>query len=214
MPLLPYALTTLAKVKLFLGITDTNSDDLLESLINLTTDQIEGLCGNRRFLQTVYTDDDYDVPNGSIVFLRQWPVASLQAVEFRTGTIASPIFQAFNANDFLLYGPEGYVKFFFFNFQTFQGLTIRNKLLRFDFTAGYKIDFANELDATKHELPFDITLLTTELVAKKTKLRTAQGIKREATEGQSVEYNDNAMKDLTDEQKSILARYRRIKLTT
>ena len=89
MALLPYAITTLAKVKLFLGITDTSNDILLESLINLTTDQIEGLCGNRRFLQTIYTDEDYDVPNKDIVFLRQWPVASLEAVKFRTGRPAS-----------------------------------------------------------------------------------------------------------------------------
>lgn len=212
MALLPYALTTVAKVKVFLGIIDTASDALIESLINLTTDQIEGLCGNRRFLQTIYTDEDYDLPNGDIVFLRQWPVASLEAVEFRTGTIASPIFQAFNANDFLLYGPEGYVKFFFFDFRTFQGLTIRNKLLRFDFTAGYKIDFTKETDPAFHELPFDITFLTTELVAKRLNLRKSQGFKAETTEGQSVTYS-GLTEDLTDEQKSILARYRRNKLT-
>lgn len=213
MATITYALTTKEKVKEFLGIVGTTNDALIDSLINYVTDFIEGYVG-RRFKETQYTNEEYDVPNGDIVFLREFPVNELTVAEYRTGTIASPTFVAFNTNDFLLYKKEGYVKFFFISFRFFQGLTVREKLLRFTYKAGFKIDFANELSAT-HTLPFDIAMVATQLVARMFNLRTAEGIKSESTEGQSITYDrDNDITNqFTIEQKSVLEKYKSHRLT-
>ena len=164
-----HALTTLAKVKQYLGITVATHDALIESLINYTTDYIEGLCGGRRFKKATYTNEIYDSPDGDILFLKQYPLVSVATVEYRTGTIASPTYIAFNANDFAVYLLEGYLRFFS-NFSAIQG---NAQALRVTYDAGFLIDFTNELSAT-HNLPFDIAWLATELCAKLFNLRASQ----------------------------------------
>ncbi|MBI4119245.1 MAG: hypothetical protein HY456_00170, partial [Parcubacteria group bacterium] len=77
--------------------------------------------------------------------------------------------------------------------------------LRFSFTAGYKIDFANAGAAT-HTLPFDLSDLAERLAIKLFKKRESEGKTTEAYEGGSVTWSE-----LLDEQdKEIIARYRRL----
>lgn len=73
MALLSYALTTLARVKTFLGISGTSDDDLLTSLINACTDFIENYC-DRRFKKTSYTNELYNGTGTNKLLLKNYPV--------------------------------------------------------------------------------------------------------------------------------------------
>lgn len=80
--LLPYALTTLARVKDRLydtsaGATQPSAfDAVLTRMINSCTDWVERECGGRRFVQTLYTNEIYSAvgPRQKRVVLRQAPV--------------------------------------------------------------------------------------------------------------------------------------------
>lgn len=200
MAVVAYAITTRTKVKTFLGISGSGSDTVIDELINAVTDYIEKFCGGRRFLRGTISNEAYDTDEGqSKIFLKQLPVASLSAVEYRAGTISSPTWIAYDANGYLLYAGEGYVRFFSRLPKVAQGL-------RFTYVAGYLIDFNNEGNTTLHTLPYDLSLVATELVAKIHDTRKNMGVQSLATEGQSVTFASIA-ESLTDGMKQILSRY-------
>lgn len=205
--LAPFALTTLAKVKLILGISGTAQDSLLEELINYSTSFIEAVCGGRRFKETSYTEL-YDAPNGDKLFLNQYPVTELTSLEYRNSDISSPTYTAFNANDFVKYFAEGFIKFY-----ANYGAHLRGgeQLIRVVYKAGYKIDFANEFTAT-HTLPTDLTMLCNELVGMMFNQRNSAGLKSETTEGQSVTYALTA-EQLSTTQNAIIDKYKKHRMT-
>lgn len=210
MAVVAHALTTLAKVKSYLGITDTDNDALLEELIDNVTEWVEGQLGGRRIKLRSYVDEEHDGGDNDI-FLNNWPIAPSPALtgEFRTGPISTPTFVAFDANDFIVYNNAGFVHFFA---RTPGGETIgipgtTNKAslnLRFTYDAGF---------AT---IPDDLELLAKQLVATLFQKRNAQGIKKETVEGSSIEYRSPgdeteglSEEGLTGLQKVVLDRYRR-----
>jgi len=204
--LAPFALTTLAKVKLFLGISGSAQDSLLEELINYSSSFIEGVCGGRRFLETEYTEL-YDAPNGDKLFLNQYPITELISLKYRDGNIASPTYTDFNANDYVKYFAEGYIKFYV-NYKLVGG---GEQLIKMNYKAGYLIDFANEFEAT-HTLPNDLTMLSNQLVGLMFNQRTSGGVKSETTEGQSVTYGLST-EQLTPVQVAVINRYQKHRMT-
>ena len=76
--LLNYALTNLADVKESLGIasSDQSYDNLIVRTINQVTKQIEAYCGGRRFLETTYTQEEYDATQIDQFVLKQRPVTA------------------------------------------------------------------------------------------------------------------------------------------
>lgn len=205
--LLSYALTTLAKVKLALGIasSDTTYDDVLNTYINEVTGFIEGYCGGRRFARTTYTNEIYDSFKRRTVFLRNFPIASDQTgsgtfvAKYRSGTIMSPTWITYDGNSYLVYLKSGYVKFYAILPEVSQALS-------FTYEAGYLIDFTAETDTTKHTLPFDLTRVATEIVAKAYNMKAAGGIYEMQTEGQTVKFSNKAQM-VTDDQDAILKNY-------
>lgn len=210
MAVVAHALTTLASVKLYLGITVADNDALLEQLIDEVTEWVEGQLGGRRIKETAYVDEEHDGGEQDI-FLNNWPIAGNPALvgSFRTGPISSPTFQDFNENDFVIYNGSGFVHFFG---KTPGGETIgvvgptsKGSLnLRFTYTAGF---------AT---IPDDLELLANQLVATIFQKRNSQGIKKEKVEGSEIEYrspndeNDSLSEEgLTGGQKAVIDRYRR-----
>lgn len=191
-----YAITTTAKVKALLNLTSTDAarDALIDTLVSAVTDFIEGFCGGRRFKSTDYVET-YDTNNSDKVFLKQRPATAITTVEYRAGVPSNPTWMTYNADGYLKYLTEGYVKFFARFIPVPQAI-------RVTYTAGYLIDFTNELSAT-HTLPFDLTQVATELAATMFNRRYAGGIDREATEGQLIIWSSL----LTDVQKSILKKY-------
>lgn len=201
-----YDITTKEKVKSLLGITGTTNDALLTMLIRQVTAMVAGEIG-LRLKDTEYTEELYDggeygeVPRNYIV-LRSYPVTDFSAIEYKGGTETVPVWTTIDPNYYTrndkygtLYSHGGFIR----GFQN----------IRVTYQAGYLIDFGNEGDAVLHTLPFDITMVATELVAKKFQLRNAQGIANESTEGQSITYARGVEGTLSDEQKNILARYTR-----
>lgn len=80
MPLSPRALTTLATVKSELGITDTASDTLLERYINSSSDAIIKMI-ERDLVHTVYTGERYQGSGATKLYLKDWPIVSIQKIE-------------------------------------------------------------------------------------------------------------------------------------
>jgi len=219
MAVVAHALTNRAKVKSYLGITDASNDSLLEELIDNVTEWVEGQLGGRRIKETPYVDEEHDGGEQDI-FLNNWPVKATPTLtaSFRTGTIESPIFQDFTANDFIVYNNAGFVHFFartpggervgahgIVDVPRFHGEVTKGSLnLRFTYTAGF---------AT---IPDDLELLAKQLVATLFQRRNAQGIKKETVEGSSIEYrspgDENeglSIEGLTGVQKAVIDRYTR-----
>ena len=199
---LSYALTSVDKVNAMLGFTtgaDVTRDQLLADLIAATTDYIESYCGGRRFLQTTYTET-LDVRRGNYIFMNQRPVASITSVKYRTGLPSSPTWVTYYVDGYIAYLGSGMIRFFskFVPFpQAFQ----------VTYTAGYLISWANFMDPTLHTLPRDLSLVCAEITIGKYNTRLAQGILREETEGQKVEYaNDKYL--LSNDHKNVLEVYK------
>lgn len=192
-------LTTTAKVKAYLGITDTNSDTLIDSLVLGVSEFIAGYCGNRKFEQQTFTEV-YDTKHGRHkIFLKQIPVSSITSVKYRGGTPSTPVWITYNVDSYLPYLAEGYIHFYSALPQVAQGMQIV-------YIAGYLIDFDNETDAGLHTLPADLSMAATDIIGTILNTRKAGGVTNESTEGQSITYDfKRAMSQST---KIILDRYK------
>ena len=199
MATVPYALTTRQKVKDLMNIQDTLSDAIIDQKISEATDFIESYCGSRRFMATDYVEIK-DTYYSSNLFFNQKPVNSVAAVEFRTGVPASPIWMSYSNNGYLLYLPQGFIRFFTRFRPTPQAF-------RLTYNAGYLINWNKEFDITQHTLPFDLTQVCTELVALTLNTRNSQGILTQTTEGQSVTFESKRY-ELQNNHENILNVYK------
>lgn len=205
--LLPYALTSLDRVKDQLGLDKPGQDVVLIRKINSITDWIEKQC-NRRFLRTNYTNELYTVrgERETVLLLKQAPVTTLGNIQYRQGQVSSPTWTNYTANDFELVGDgnSGMVKFYtYLNQGLVQGI---NTLRVASYTAGYLIDFKNIGDVTLHNLPADISDLAEKLVIKSFQRRQTPGKSSESFNGNTITWS----KELDPEDKEILNKYRRV----
>lgn len=200
----PYAITTTAKVKSYLALTSTDAarDAVIDTMVSAVTDFIENYCG-RKFISTNYVEIK-DTTAAKTIFMSNRPVITLTSVEYRAGVPSNPTWFTYSADAYLSYLKPGFIRFF-------GGMVAFPQAFRLTYTAGYLIDFTNELNPALHTLPFDLTQLATELVAKKFNLRFAQGIKSESTEGQSITYA--APGELSDDHKQMLNSYKLNRIT-
>ena len=177
---IPGAITTTAKVKAFMNITDTNSDAVIDDLVSAVTMYIQGYCGGRVFATTNYVEIK-DTYNSNKLFMNQRPVQSVTVVEYRGGVPSSPTWNTYSNNGYVVYLGAGFIRFFTRFIPTPQAI-------RITYTAGYLINFAQENDPTQHTLPFELTQVATEMCAEILNKRYSQGMVKEATEGQSVQF--------------------------
>lgn len=70
-----YALTTLSRLKSFIGISVATHNDILEIIIDACSDLIEKETG-RKFKQTAYSNEEYDGSGISTLNLKNFPVIS------------------------------------------------------------------------------------------------------------------------------------------
>lgn len=175
-------LTTVAKVKDFLGIVSADNNSTFAVLIKGVSATMERYCG-RSFLQASYTEYLDAKPGNTKLFLKNWPITSLTSLKYRTGSWATPTWQAFGASDYLLTEEIGRV-----NLSV--SLPEADKYIQAIYVGGYLIDFTDEDDLTSHTLPFDLTQIATEWVAKIFNTRKATGILSESTEGQSITFRE------------------------
>ena len=196
-----YALTTAEKVKGYLNLTgiDVARDMVIDNLVNAVSDFIESYCGGRRFLATDYVEVK-DTTQSRMIFMSQRPVNTVTVLEYRSGVPSSPTWTTYSADAYLKYLKAGYIRFFGM-------MSAFPQAFRITYNAGYLIDWTAETDATKHTLPFDLTQVATEIVAKQFNTRFAQGIVSESTEGQSVTYATKR-ESLSDYHSEILDKYK------
>lgn len=205
--ILPYALTTLDRIKDQLGVDKTAQDAVILRKINSVTDWIESQC-NRRFLRTTYTNELYTVrdPRQTILLLKNAPVTTLGAIQYRQGQVGSPTWTAYTANDYELVtdGKSGMVKFYtYLNQGLVQGV---NTVRVASYVAGYLIDFKNMGDVALHNLPGDISELAEKLVIKWFQKRAIPGKTSESFNGNTITWD----KLLDFEDQETLKQYRRI----
>ena len=189
-----------------MSISVTDSDTLIQRLINGVTDFVEGEC-NRRFKEDTYTNEVYTIHGGKreFVFLKQAPVSVLTTLEYRAGTPGNPNYTAFIRDNYELLeaGKSGIIKIF-------GGVPRGIDSIRATYTAGYKINFANAGDAgdttPTHTLPADLSDLCERLVVRWFKKRDQAGKESQAFEGGTITW-----KDLLDsEDRDTIARYVRL----
>ncbi len=197
--ILPYALTTVARIKTRLTITANSFDTLFLYLINNATDFIEGEC-NRRFKETTYTNETYSPQGGRFVVLRQCPVSSVTSVQYRVGLKSNPSWTDFLTDSWELMedGQSGIIEIL--------GLLHGTNLFRVSYVAGYKINFANYGDNSTHTLPADITDLCERLAVRWFKRRELGGKESESIQRSSINWKDS----LDSEDQKVLDRYKKL----
>lgn len=193
-------ITTKEKVKTYLGLSGTTHDNLIDELIKNATASIERFC-NRSFTEASYTEYFDTICGDTKLFLKNYPVASLTSVKYRSGTWGAITWTDLNSNDYLL-NDNGKVAFAF-------AFPDAEKYIQIVYTGGYKISFTNESNPALHTLPFDLTQIATEIVAQTFNQRTSVGISNESTEGQSITYKDS---DVTKQYQSRLLAFRNINI--
>ena len=195
--LVDYALTTIQRIKDKLGLSNSNHDKVLARLINYATDYIEGET-NRRFKRTTYTQQLHSVygDRPEFVLLKQAPVVSISAAEYRAGTPSNPGWASFPADNYELIedGKTGVVRIY-------GGIPRGVNQTRFSYIAGYLIDFDHEGNTALHNLPADITQLCEKLVIRAFKRREKAGYTSETIEGATIAFKD----DLDAEDKDTIA---------
>jgi len=120
MALLDYALTTLARVKTFLGISGTSNDELLTSLINSCTDFIENYC-DRRFKQKAYTNELYNGNGTNKLLLKNYPVdeSSTFKIEERSSDLNEDDWNEIDTEYYFVHYDSGIVEYDYDNSSTF-----------------------------------------------------------------------------------------------
>jgi len=152
------ALTTLARLKAFLGTSGDSKDTMYTILINQATGFIERYT-KRRLLTQTYTNEEYDGTGTGTLVLRQFPVTAFTKLEVNTSGDSSDAWQEADGNTYhwyedgrvVLVGPTD-------NFLSQYGgkFVCEPNKYRVTYTAGYKIDFDNENDTTRHTLPQEL----------------------------------------------------------
>lgn len=197
--LVAHAITTKDRVKSRLGIAVAGFDTLIEVLINGITDWIESQCGGRRFKETTYTNEIYDGGAKKYLTLKHAPISSVTSFQYNGGTISSPTWTNFLADEYQLLDKEGMI-------YVLGRLPRGFRNIRISYVAGYKIDFVNETDPTKHNLPFDISSLAERLTVKQFKRREEVGKSGESVGDVTINWFDH----LEEEDKAVLEKYKRI----
>ena len=130
MPILIYALVSLADVKEALGILDNSQDSYLTNLINRATDIIEKYCNGRRFKETTYTNETYDGNGSQFLNLKHYPISAITSLQWRSGDFSSNNWDSIDSSMYTYLDIEGEI---YYTGVFSRG--IRN--YRVSYTAGY-----------------------------------------------------------------------------
>ena len=199
-----YALTTKERVKAKIDITVAGLDSVIDQMIASATSKIETMCGGRRFLETTYTNEIYDgsfmdknSPSVPYLILKNAPVSTLTSLQYRSGTRTSPSWVDFPADNYEPMNARGIVKV---------DLPSGFQNIRVTYTAGYKIDFTDEYNASKHTLPFEVSNLCEKMVIKMIKKRESEGKSQETLRDSTINWGSF----IDNEDKDVITRYRRV----
>jgi len=195
-----YALTTLARFKVFAAITISSDDDLITDLINQATEYIERYCG-RRFKKTIYTNEEIDSDGSGTLFIKNYPIdsASSFTLKERNSESNEDDWDTVDSEDYFVNYDAGLI------YKVADGLWVKGrKMYRVSYTAGY--DFNNSTtylsDTGAGDLEYAIWKLVKSVYDKKTII---SGIRSESIGDYSVSYGRELY--ASSEIKEILDRY-------
>ena len=199
------ALTTLARVKSYLGLSSDRRDTQIVMAINHVTGFIERYC-KRSFLRQTYTQEEYDGPGTPTLILKQWPVTTFILLEVNNNNDNSDNWSTIGSDRYFSY-TDGRISFAT-NKGTFldsdSGLFLlgRNKY-RATYVAGYLISFADENDPDLHTLPEELEYACMKLVSGMINTARAEGLEQSRVGDSWVRlkaslFNDKEVKDILD----------------
>lgn len=198
-----YALTTKERVKARIEMTASALDDVIETWIATATDFIEHSCGGRRFKETTYTNEVYDgsglysnPTKNNFLILRNTPIATVSKIEYKTGLNSNPSWVEYSVNDYDVM-PNGAIRI---------SLPEGYQNVRVTYTAGYKIDFANQYNTANHTLPFDLSNLAEKMVIKLLKKRESEGKSQETLRDSTINWGSF----IDSEDQVVINTYKRI----
>ena len=186
--ILPYALTTLARVKAKLAIDTgvTGFDDILISFINGVTEFIEQET-NRHFMVT----DNVEVhsvrgANQKYLWVKNPPINSLSNLEYAGGMPTIKTWMAYPVTAYESWedGKSGMI-------YVYGKIPQGSNRIRITYNGGFLIDFANVGDSTKHNLPFSLSNLADNLVVRAFKRREKNGITSESFDQSNITWRDD-----------------------
>lgn len=179
---------TLEDLKEYLGITDSDDDALLNSLIEQATAFIQSYTW-RDLIAKDYTDQEYNWEGQREFILDQFPVNSLTSFQYNTWTLWNPIWSDFDPDTYKL-DPKVWKIFLGFNLlRGFQNI-------RVTFNAGYD------------PIPADIEFATIKIAAWNYNTRNADWIVSESVDGASIRFGEN--KKVSEEVLLILDPYKNV----
>ena len=183
-----YALVTVDNAKDFLGITNGDSDSLLEMLINQMTDYIETYC-DRRFITTTYTDVEYDGTGTYELQLEQYPVITFTQLEVNNAVDNTDSWSDVDTDDYWVDNDNGII--------TKTSLFASGK-------CRYRVTYEGGYASIPHDLQFACLVLVSEFFNK----RKAMGVKSETLGDHSIQFEGIMRENKTIQ--TILANYRTI----
>lgn len=203
MSVVAYALTSVARVKSFLGITSSDYDSILESLINSVTDFIEKEC-DRRFKKTSYSGVKLDGEGTKELVLPNWPVDSsstFKLYEWAGSDYGDDVWDEIDSDDYRVDYDAGIVKMDSKFLRGFQNYKV-------DYTAGYDFNVAGGTYPSDVGLG-DLELVAWKLIGRVFSARKGGGdIQSIRLYNYAVTFTKEAYSD--DEIKEVLVKYKRI----
>lgn len=175
-------LTTLAKVKEWLGETTTNNDSVLQRLISASSDYIQAWL-NRDIAQATY-NSSRDGNSGNRMMFRNYPTTAVSMVKIDNQVIPLSV-----------NGSYGYV---------FNETSVA--LIGYRFTRGIQNVFLS-YTAGYTSTPNEIEQACIEMVSLRFKEKSRIGVTSKSMAGETISFSQ---KDMTDSIESTLSQYKRV----
>jgi hypothetical protein len=192
------ALTTLARLKSYLDVTNDREDTVLEYLINGASAFIQRRC-DREFRKQAYTE--YIRGTGSPnLFLKGYPIVGSVALAENTSGDASDDFDDISSDDFWTFTEEGYLEADGFDF------TARPRAYRAIYEAGYILQ-QGTVTGENIALPDDLEMACWRLCAGVYNQRKSEGTSSQTLADYSVQFAK--VVDGDDFLNEVLANFRR-----
>jgi hypothetical protein len=195
------ALTTVARLKSFMGITSATHDTLLDSVVDATSQFIQNYC-DRTFVETTYTNEIYDGVGTDKLMLRNYPVSTTAAftLEVRTSPMNVSSWDAISSDLYHTHYNRGIIEMVGGRFYELP------RHYRITYTAGYVFDNAATFleDVNAGDLEYAVWKLATDLFRQR---KQGTGVQSESIGEYSVTLRKSTM--VNQEIRDILANYKR-----
>lgn len=195
------ALTTVANLKSYLGLSVSTFDTLLEIFINGASKWISKRCGDRVFKEPASDavelyDGDFDGTGRNKIFTKAWPINSITSIEYKTGSLSNPTWVAFTADDYTVDEQAGIIYFTGGFGANLSSISPNRQNIRLTYKGGF---------ATGDENLSNLELACLKMSAKEFDKRKSQGATQESVGGGTVTWNEDLDPSISD----IINPYRR-----